>query len=205
MHSFILVGTDKKLIDIEIKKIAKTYGAQTLEFELKKIEDVRDLGKFTKLKVKKPSVVVVRDIEKATEEALNAFLKNLEEPQENLKYVLTTTSEYQLLPTIISRCHVIRTKNTPKLRLKNKKMLNKFLKSSQGKKLMFVSKITKRQDAEKFLEEFLIFLHNKLNEDNIDFKTAADNLKSAQNTLYTIRKNGNVTLHLLNLIIKLDS
>src|SRR5690625_7732943 len=41
-------------------------------------------------------------------EAVNAFLKLLEEPSENVMFILTSSRPEQLLPTIVSRCQEIR-------------------------------------------------------------------------------------------------
>lgn len=54
------------------------------------------------------TVVIITDIETMKKEAANAFLKLLEEPPENVIFLLTTTNTEQLLPTILSRCQHIR-------------------------------------------------------------------------------------------------
>ena len=36
--------------------------------------------------------------------AFNALLKTLEEPPENVVFILATTEEHKILPTILSRC-----------------------------------------------------------------------------------------------------
>src|SRR5690625_550950 len=54
------------------------------------------------------TVVILSDIETMRKEAVNAFLKLLEEPSENVMFILTSSRPEQLLPTIISRCQEIR-------------------------------------------------------------------------------------------------
>jgi DNA polymerase III subunit delta' len=54
------------------------------------------------------SIVIIKDIETMRNEAANAFLKLLEEPPENVIFLLTASKTEQLLPTIISRCQLIR-------------------------------------------------------------------------------------------------
>jgi len=51
---------------------------------------------------------VVIEVQRMTEEAQNAFLKTLEEPPDDTLLVLTATNLSRLLPTIISRCQVMR-------------------------------------------------------------------------------------------------
>lgn len=55
----------------------------------------------------KKTVVIIKGIENMRKEAANAFLKLLEEPSENLMFLLTTDHSEALLPTIISRCQHI--------------------------------------------------------------------------------------------------
>ena len=47
---------------------------------------------------------IIKDAERMTVPACNAFLKTLEEPQKGTYFFLTTTNVHNLLPTIISRC-----------------------------------------------------------------------------------------------------
>src|SRR5690625_3688729 len=54
------------------------------------------------------TVVILSDIETMRKEAVNAFLKLLEEPSENVMFILTSSRPEQLLPTIVSRCQEIR-------------------------------------------------------------------------------------------------
>lgn len=54
------------------------------------------------------TVVVITEIETMRKETANAFLKLLEEPSENVVFLLTASKTDQLLPTIISRCQQIR-------------------------------------------------------------------------------------------------
>ena len=53
------------------------------------------------------TIIVITNIEKMRKEAANAFLKLLEEPSENLVFILTTDHIHSLLPTITSRCQII--------------------------------------------------------------------------------------------------
>lgn len=54
------------------------------------------------------TVVIISEIETMRKEAANAFLKLLEEPSENVLFILTSSKTDQLLPTIVSRCQQIR-------------------------------------------------------------------------------------------------
>ncbi len=54
------------------------------------------------------NVIILTNIETMRAEVANAFLKILEEPPPNLMFLLTTDNPNALLPTIISRCQLIR-------------------------------------------------------------------------------------------------
>lgn len=51
-------------------------------------------------------VVVIRDAELMTPAAANALLKTLEEPPGNAFFILLSSAYGQLMPTIVSRCHL---------------------------------------------------------------------------------------------------
>ena len=56
-------------------------------------------------------VALIFNADKLTEEAQNSFLKTLEESNNNTAYILTTSNEKNLLPTIISRSLKVYTKD----------------------------------------------------------------------------------------------
>ncbi len=56
----------------------------------------------------KKKVFVINDAHTMSQEASNAFLKTLEEPPSDTVFILISRSEDLLLPTIVSRCHVIK-------------------------------------------------------------------------------------------------
>ena len=55
------------------------------------------------------NIIIITEIERMRKEAANSFLKLLEEPPEGVMFILTTDNANMLLPTIISRCQLIRT------------------------------------------------------------------------------------------------
>lgn len=56
----------------------------------------------------KYKVVILRDVDLMTLAASNALLKLLEEPPQNMIFILMTSRVQALLPTILSRCQIIR-------------------------------------------------------------------------------------------------
>lgn len=74
-----------------------------------KVEAIRDLlERLSLAPIGKSRVVVVDSTHLMNEQAANAFLKTLEEPSENLYFILTTTEAQSLLPTIQSRVQMMR-------------------------------------------------------------------------------------------------
>jgi len=80
-----------------------------------KVDQIRDLqhglhfapysGKFR--------IALMLRFEEANPQASNALLKTLEEPPENVIILITAESAERLLPTIVSRCEVIRLRPVP--------------------------------------------------------------------------------------------
>ncbi len=76
-----------------------------------KIEDIRsDLAEFLS---KKPlygnrKIVIINNADYMNDTSANALLKNLEEPPVDCLFILVSSHTDRLLPTIISRCNVLR-------------------------------------------------------------------------------------------------
>src|SRR5574344_1090998 len=70
------------------------------------VEEVRDLVekvKYAPIKGKY-KVYIIDEVHMMTANAFNALLKTLEEPPENVVFILATTEPHKILPTILSRC-----------------------------------------------------------------------------------------------------
>jgi DNA polymerase-3 subunit delta' len=80
------------------------------EGEIIKIEQVRDLQHTLSLSPYEARyrVALIRRFEEAHSSAANAMLKTLEEPPEHVLVILTANNAENLLPTIVSRCEVLR-------------------------------------------------------------------------------------------------
>ena len=201
MHAFLLIGTDNRGLIEKMDELTKKFHAKILEYPLTKIEDVRNLNSLLRLSIDEPTIIVSYNIHEATEEALNAFLKNLEEPQENVYFALTAPTARKVLPTIVSRCELIRVRGE---RVKSESNeIEKFLKMTDGKKLAFIDKIKDRRVATKFTEELIETLHNLVHSGHDNYASLAKNLEASTATLNNLKANGNVSLQLTNLVIRL--
>lgn len=203
MHAYLIVTNNQELRTPNIDKILQKNGIkETLEFALSKIDDVRELNSFTSLKVSRPTAVLIKGIENATTEAGNAFLKNLEEPQENLYYILTASSTKKVLPTIVSRCQIVKTTNNQQPTA-NTEQVEKFLKMTTGEKLAHVDKIKDREEAVEFVNQFILDCHSLLHKGKGGEVQISRFLKAGIATLKNLKANGNVTLQLANFVISL--
>ncbi|MEK7550725.1 MAG: hypothetical protein AAB535_02990 [Patescibacteria group bacterium] len=187
MHAFLIIG------NTGWEELAQKLKAKILEFPLKKIEDVRELNNLIRLSFSEPTLIICENINEATEEALNAFLKNLEEPQENIYFALTASNVNGVLSTIVSRCQIIKINNL-KFKIYNEEEVKKFLnlKTAQ-QKIEFFDIIKDRNEAIKFIESLIFYFHEK---------GELKNMEILLETRTCLKANGNVNLHLTNLAIK---
>ena len=206
MHAFLLIGKNKDLLSKNIELIAEEKKSRILRNTLEKIEDVRELSGLLKLSQKEPLTIVVENIDKATPEALNSFLKNLEEPAKNITFILTSEHEHAVLPTISSRCQIIsiggqrETSDTW-----NEEKLEAFLKGACGEKLSLVSSIKSRDDAKAFLEHLIYKLHKKLLKEGGSKSRNAKFLQISEEAFNRVNLNGNVSLQLTSMVVKLEN
>ena len=200
MHAFLITGSSSQQSKTQIQNLAKKLNTKIFEFSLQKIEDVRNLNNLIRLSFNEPTLIVCEDIHNASEEALNAFLKNLEEPQENIYFALTAASQKKVLPTIVSRCQIIKSgsgeKNLPD------KDVEKFLEMTTGEKFSYVDKIKDRQVALKLVEDTVNILHGNLSGRGVKYTDIARHIEIALETYSRLKLNGNVNLQLSNFVIQ---
>ena len=177
MHAFLLINTNPK-------EFATKQKAKQIPFILQKIEDARELKKFVKFSFFEKTAIIIENIDTATAETQNAFLKNLEEPSNNLIYILTASNINNVLPTITSRCQIITVHST------------KYIVQSEHINYKTALNIKDRTEAIKFIEN-LIYIDHK----NNNFKNMENYLQSLKN----LKANGNVSLQLLNLVVRMES
>lgn len=78
------------------------------------IDSLQDEFTKTALEEKGLKVYIIHLVEKATSSAINGLLKFLEEPSSDVVAILTTENITKVLPTIVSRCLLLRLKNVSK-------------------------------------------------------------------------------------------
>ena len=70
------------------------------------IDDIRDLREKVQFSpnMARAKIYIIDEVHMLTKEAFNALLKTLEEPPENVYFILATTESHKVPETIISRC-----------------------------------------------------------------------------------------------------
>jgi replication-associated recombination protein RarA len=198
MHAFLLI-THNAESATHIDQLARKLKAKIIPFPLAKVEDTRNLNSHMRLSINEPTLVMVENIHKATTEALNAFLKNLEEPQENIFFALTAPSIRNVMPTIVSRCQIIQIKSGSN-QIADTKVAEEFLEAGVGKKFLLTDKIKDRNTALEFVGDLIFTVHKQLHSLQTDHESDAKNLETLITTLNNLKANGNISLQLTNMV-----
>lgn len=198
------------------------------------ISQIRDLQKFLARKPYQAKIkaVIISKAEKMTVPGQNAFLKTLEEPPKNSLIILGAQNQDQLLPTIISRCQLIKLPPKPEIEI-NKSLIahhlpaqagslliTQLLQAKVGHRLQLIEPYTKsREEAIKFCQEMIVVLRETmmlktprgcytLKNTNMNNSSEVKKFRlitSFQKTLHLLQANINVKLALENLVLKLPN
>jgi len=202
MHAYLISGGSKNQVNNVVDKLANDLKAKPIEFTVGKIDDVRSLKDLVKVTLHQKTVIIIKDIEEASLEASNAFLKLLEEPQEQLHFILTTSNLYRVIATIRSRTQIIK---LPQGELQdNPQTSSDFLNFSVGEMFKITDKIKSRPEAEEFLKELLFQNHKRL-ESSENLLKNAEILSIIDATLSAILTNGNIQLQLTNMVVNINN
>ena len=156
----LIISNNSKVTKSYLKKL---IGENHLFFEIKSegkeysIRDIKGLIKETSIFHKNTRVYFLENFHLSSLEAQNAFLKILEEPPEQVLFVLSADNENKIIPTIISRVKIIRLdkKNLSSLVPQAKAELNKVLASKSFQ--FFQSQIP--------LDDVILFFRDRLSFD----------------------------------------
>lgn len=241
-HALLIVGgTKKERLDKAQTMIKKTLN---LKLDFGKghpdllvlepanslgIEQIRQLQKKLALKPYSANlkVALLVQAEKLTLPGQNALLKTLEEPPQKSLIILTAVKSDLLLPTIVSRCQLVRLIPKTEIKLAKKEIalqlanLEAILKSSPGEKISQAEKITKNRDQASQFCQNQLFLWREI----MLAKTASSSsanplmrrllklklsqiifgLKAVQRTLNLVEANVNHRLTIEALLLSLPS
>ena len=136
------------------------------------IDAVRQLKSTLKLKpyASKCKIALIVSADLLTLQAQHALLKTLEEPTPNTFLVLELKNQHELLPTIRSRCQIIRTSRRGKHPCADNgkqvsSITNLLRQGSPGSRMRGVEKLIQRNDAKNILEDLLFVLAEKMRQD----------------------------------------
>jgi len=169
MHSFIIVASDKQTRDNYIQQFCRKYTIDPFDKTIIAsekslgIDDIRAMQKklFFKPLKSKQKIVVIENADTATITTQNALLKLLEEPPAHTIMMLTATTDNPFLPTILSRCTIVRleeNENPSQESLeKTKQELQKLLSASTGTKLYAAQNLAANKETT--AEQLTYMLH----------------------------------------------
>lgn len=123
MVARLIIASSKEQILEEVTKILSEVGITNPHPDLLYLDPSQKLGIDTARKIKqtfsikphslKGRTVVLEDASKLTYDAQNSLLKTLEELPANSSLILGANSTNYFLPTVLSRCQIIKLDNSP--------------------------------------------------------------------------------------------
>lgn len=172
------------------------------------IEDIKDLQKemvFSPFK-EKVQIAYILDAQKLTLQAQNSLLKTLEESNKSTAYILITGQEKYLLPTVLSRCLKLYTKEYGNMSEVNSDIVD-FLNLDISSAFQKIEEISKEKDSTiTFLRDLEIYFQSLLKR-NLNEKRGIirekSNIEQVLIAQKRINANGNKRLVLENLFIHL--
>jgi DNA polymerase III delta prime subunit len=117
------------------------------EIGISQIREALERLKFFPYELEK-KICVVRYAQKMNDEASNALLKSLEEPSEKAVYILLAGGTDSILPTIVSRCAVLRFPRTklPEWDEENRKAFKNIFRSEVFERFEYIEKVSKNKN-----------------------------------------------------------
>lgn len=187
MHIYLFVSENKT--PFYPATFLSDYSHQ--EFPVATIKEARELSSYARNGFAQKTAIVIPHFDKTSLEAQNALLKTLEEPGRNTSFILTARSTRGIAETILSRAFVQENQVHEKSDIDDE--VQTFLTDST-KRLIIVSQIKDREAA-------LEFVHTAMS------KALSENpsmLEALTKCFNAIEGNGNVALHLTNLVVNLS-
>lgn len=218
-HAKLIVGGTSQQRQKAVKKIVKeSLGSNLAEFhpDLIVIKGDQSIGidQIRELKSKlalKPyqslvKIALIVQAEKLTLAAQNSFLKTLEEPPARSLIVLETANPNLLLPTIVSRCQIIKLGSLPQIQARptqiksHQQLITKILKSGVGERLKLATTYAQnREQAIEFVQiQLFAWRQLVLKKPSTSF---IKNLKAAQKAQEMLQANTNPLLTITNLFL----
>lgn len=208
MHSFIIIADSKSAKNIANSiapyKIEKAIDNLFIDVEEKKgskekkekigISSTRKIKKFLQTKPYESThkIIYINNSHLLTPPAQNSLLKTLEEPPDNSLIFLVTTNIDKLLPTVISRCQIVKNDQITSIESSKENVfleVEKNLKDlNSGQKITLAGQYAyPKTKAKLFCKDSIYYLNSLLKESPTN-KTAT-NLSLAHTTLLRLENN----------------
>lgn len=198
MNSLIFISTDPKKQEKYLEELYTSSGISL--FDRQKVEEEGSIGVETVRKMQtnlylapyqgEKKSIAIYNAQTLTTEAQNALLKVLEEPPLFVQFILLATTLEQFLPTIISRCTVILSREThiatrPEYIQQVKEQIKALSTASVGEKLALAEKIAGEKEM---LEQWFVSVTTLLRTSLLEQTRTDNNTSSTLATLQHIQK-----------------
>ncbi len=198
-HAYLITGV---LDGARIVEILKIKGPDLLEIRESplKINTVRELIHWLALKPHSSprKLAIIYGAETMTTDAANAFLKTLEEPPKDSVLILQAQKIERILPTIVSRCQLIKGEQAKKNALSPDYLTPELLsKKSLKERFDYAAKISESENLEEILNEWEEFFSRQL----IDGRDSRTILRKIFRTRDLLLTNTSVKLLIENLLM----
>ncbi len=160
MIARLLISKDFQLTDVDTNHPDVLYfkkGEKLGIAQARKIKQHFSLKPYSA----KGKTVVIEDAESLTDEAQNALLKTFEELPKEAMIILGAKSDANLLPTILSRCEVIRYQTSDIRHQTYEEDIDKLLNGSTEDRFKYVEKCKEREE---FLHALVSYFHPKISD-----------------------------------------
>jgi len=219
VHAKLIVGGTSQQRQKAVNKIVKeSLGSNLADYhpDLMVIKGNNSIGidQVRALKSKlalKPyqsliKIALICQAEKLTVAAQNSFLKTLEEPPARSLIILETSNPNLLLPTVASRCQIIKLGSLPQIQSEKteiesrQQLIARILKSGVGERLKLAAAYARnREQAIQFTQiQLLAWRQLMLKKPSVSF---IKNLRASQKALEMLQANTNPILTISNLFL----
>jgi len=177
-HSLLIIGADLQTRTAVAEKYAKSKLLPSPDISIITpetsigIKHIRQIEHFLSLKPyqSEQKIVFIPQAETLTIPAQNALLKTLEEPPAHSLIILTVSHSHLLLPTIISRCQIIKTSKSDSRLLTQsdcqyqQKLFNSISQASIAAKINISHQsASSKESAVDFCEQQIAFIRQQKN------------------------------------------
>lgn len=213
MSSYLIIGGNEQQRQEEIARISQRYQVSRFD-QIKlpegRIDQVRQLQHQLHLKSysSKVRLAIIDQAEKLTIPAQNALLKLLEEPPANAMIILASPTVNPLLPTVVSRCQIIKLRSDPdrpdqETYNSGLMILDSILKARVGERVKIATEISaSREKAVEFCQTQLFIWRDRIKQTPAapGNQKRVQTIRRIQRALHLLEANVNPKLTIENLL-----